>query len=233
MALNAAEEENIQSLKIWWDENGKRLAAVFLLVFGGYGGWQFWNNSVDNQTLQASELYEEILAIASSTADATSEEQDDNRIAEIAGQLKEEHGSSIYAKYAALFAAAEAAENSNLPMAESELQWILDNRRQGLIGETDEALVLTASLRLARVILARGEPERALAFINDIDPQTFEPGFAELRGDVYLAMDRLVDARDAYIAAQQAGSASELLDMKLADLPKETAGQTTTLVPNQ
>jgi predicted negative regulator of RcsB-dependent stress response len=42
-----------------------------------------------------------------------------------------------------------------------------------------------------------------------------------LRGDIYLALGRVVDARDAYTAAQQAGSSSDGLRMKLDNLPDE------------
>ena len=36
-----------------------------------------------------------------------------------------------------------------------------------------------------------------------------------------MAMDRNLDARDAYVAAQQAGSVSEMLQMKLSELPND------------
>jgi predicted negative regulator of RcsB-dependent stress response len=58
--------------------------------------------------------------------------------------------------------------------------------------------------------------------VNSIDPKTFEAGFAELRGDIYASMGRIVDARDAYIAAQEAGSNADGLRMKLDDLSDES-----------
>ncbi|MCY4264795.1 MAG: tetratricopeptide repeat protein [Gammaproteobacteria bacterium] len=220
MALNAVEEENIAAIKTWWDENGKALAAVAIIIFSGYGGWWFWSNSTASQSMHASDLYEEILTITREAPDGMINEADRERVLETAQQLRSEHSGTIYAKFAALFTAAQAVEVDDLATAESELQWILDNRRQGWFGEIDEALVLTTSLRLGRIILARGDPERALSLINGIDPKSYEPGFGELRGDIYLAMDRLVDARDAYIAAQESGSNSELLEMKLSNLPE-------------
>lgn len=219
MALHAAEEESIEALKKWWEENGKSLVAAILVIFGGYTGWLLWQNSSADEAAQASDLYEEILTIVLEVPGQALSEESSDRVVAIADQLRADHGESIYAKFAALFAAQQAVENNDLARAESELQWILDNRQQGMFGEIDEGLALTVSLRLARVILAQEDPQRALALINEIDPKSFEPGFAELRGDIYLAMDRLVDARDAYIAAQQAGSGSESLRMKLSNLP--------------
>ena len=53
MALHAAEEESIEALKKWWNENGKALAAAVILVFGGYTGWLLWQNSVADQVAEA------------------------------------------------------------------------------------------------------------------------------------------------------------------------------------
>lgn len=219
MALHAAEEESIEALKKWWNENGKSLAAAVILVFGGYTGWLLWENSTASQAARASDLYEEILMLVLEPQGEALSEESSAQITGIAGELRADYGDSIYAKYAALYAAQQAVENGDLAQAESDLQWILDNRQQGMFGELDEGLILTTSLRLGRVILAQGDAQRALTFINDIDPKTYEGGFAELRGDIYLSLDRLVDARDAYIAAQQAGSNSDGLRMKLNNLP--------------
>ena len=87
-----------------------------------------------------------------------------------------------------------------------------------MFSSTDPALLLTAQLRLGRVILARGEADRALSLINGIDPGPFEADFAELRGDIYLALRQTVDARDSYLAARGAGSTSPSLTMKLDEL---------------
>jgi predicted negative regulator of RcsB-dependent stress response len=95
---------------------------------------------------------------------------------------------------------------------------VIDNPGGGLFSEPDEGLLLTANLRLGRVILAQGDAQRALDLVNGVDPKTFEAGFSELRGDIYLALDREADARDAFLAAQEAGSQSEALRMKLDNL---------------
>ena len=46
MSLHAEEEETIEALKKWWDENGKQLVAIAVFVFGGYGGWLLWQISL-------------------------------------------------------------------------------------------------------------------------------------------------------------------------------------------
>ena len=222
MALDVAEEENLEALKKWWDENGKQLLFFAILVFGGYGAWLLWQNTQATDAETASDLYEEVLSLAISEPGVPVTEQESLRILDLFEQLKANHPSSVYALYGALFAAQQSVNANDLGAAEESLQWMLDNRQDGLFSQTDEGLILTANLRLGRVILARGESERALNLVNSIDPKTFEAGFAELRGDIYATMGRIVDARDAYIAAQEAGSNTVGLRMKLDDLSDES-----------
>ena len=221
MALHAAEEESIEALKKWWQDNGKGLIYTAVALFAGVTGWLVWNNSTASQAEAASDLYEEILSITLVEEGERVSDADSARVIELAESLRSDHGSSIYAKFASLFSAQQAVQNDNLSAAERDLQWILDNRSQGLMGEVDEGLILTASLRLGRVILAQGDAERALDLLNALDPSAFEGGFGELRGDIYRALGRFVDARDAYTAAQQAGSGSDGLRMKLDNLPDD------------
>jgi len=219
VALNAAEEETLDAVKKWWNDNGKMLVATVILVFGGYTGWLLYQNANATQVAAASDLYEEILTLVLAEPDQPVSVEDGDRIMAISDELRADYADSVYARYAALFAAQQAVNQNDLQRAESDLQWILDNPEQGMFGEVDEGLLLTTSLRLGRVILAQGEAERALELVNGIDPKSYEAGFSELRGDIYLSMDRIVDARDAYIAAQQAGSTSDGLRMKLDNLP--------------
>lgn len=221
MALHAAEEESLEALKKWWQDNGKGLIYTAVAVFAGVTGWLAWDNSTASQAEAASDLYEEILSITLVEEGERVSAADSARVIELAESLRSDHGSSIYAKFASLFSAQQAVQNDDLSAAERDLQWVLDNRSQGVMGEVDEGLILTASLRLGRVILAQGDAERALDLLNTLDPSAFEGGFGELRGDIYLALGRVVDARDAYTAAQQSGSSSDGLRMKLDNLPDE------------
>lgn len=219
MALHAAEEESIEALRKWWDENGTMLIIVAVTVVLAWGGWTFWQNSRISTIDAASNLYEEILSLAQSGLEIPAEDR--AGIFQAAEALKTDYSASVYALYGSMFAAQQAVEANDLDKAEQELQWILTNKRDGLFNKTDEGLILTASLRLGRVILAKGDAQRALDVIDGLNPQSFEADFAELRGDIYVAQDRAVDARDAYNTAQQAGSTSSFLQMKIDELAND------------
>lgn len=218
MPLNAAEEENIEALKRWWDENGKFLLAGLLLLAAGFAGWTFYGQSQQSAAAEASELYQEIFSLSAASPDEPIPPTAADAVFARTERLQSEHGDTKYARYAALFAAQHAVTRDDLPAAAAYLRWVLEQEQGGLFGGGDGGLQLTAQLRLGRVLLAQGELQQALSLVNSVAPETFEPGFAELRGDIYQAMGRPVDAREAYVAARQAGSDSELLLMKIENL---------------
>ena len=222
MAINAAEEETIESLKKWWDENGKQLMLAVVVVVGGYGSWTLWQGSKTASSDAASDLYEEVLGLAINEQTGTINDEDAAQIIALATELRLDHSSTIYARYSALFSAQQQVMAGDLDAAQETLRWITENPLTGLFVEQDEGLMLTANLRLGRVLLANGDNDGALAVVSSLAPKTFEAGYAELQGDVYVAMGRTVEARESYLAAQQAGSSSEGLRMKLDNLSEDS-----------
>ena len=220
MAINAAEEETLETLKKWWEENGKQLVTAIVIVAAGFGGWNFWEGQQLATQGAASDLYEEMLELTLVEPGQQIATDDADRIIALSAQLRDDFSQSTYASFGALFAASQQVASNDLEAAEADLQWIIDNHGKGFMAKTDSGLLLTANLRLGRVILARGDAERALALVNSVAPQSFEAGYSELRGDIYLALGRRADARDAYLAAQEAGSLSDSLRMKLDDLAR-------------
>ena len=222
MALNAAEEESIEALKRWWEENSGQLIAILVVAAVAVGGWYLLQSSRTQTANMASDLYEEVMQLAATAQEAEDKLVNRQAIKDLAATLKADFTDTIYARYAALFAAQQEVNAGDLGAAEAELQWVLDNSQGSLFKSADEALLLTTNLRLGRVILASGDTDRALDLVNRVDPGSLEADFAELRGDIYLAMGREVDARDSYLAAQQAGSSSQFLRMKLDALANES-----------
>jgi len=51
VAEERTEEELIEALKIWWQENSFKVIAAIVLVVGGYFAWQSWqqNLTVESQ----------------------------------------------------------------------------------------------------------------------------------------------------------------------------------------
>lgn len=222
MAINAAEEETIESLKKWWNENGMKLVLAIVAVAAGYGGWAAWQGAQTASANAASDLYEQILSIAIVEPGQSVSDDEASTIISLAEELRAEHDGTIYARYGSLFSAQQSVLAGDLDAAEDSLRWVVENPLEGVFVEPVEGLDLTANLRLGRVLLAKGEHDAALALVNSLSPKTFEAGYAELQGDIYAAMGRTVEARESYLAAQQAGSNSDGLRMKLDNLSEDS-----------
>jgi predicted negative regulator of RcsB-dependent stress response len=78
-----------------------------------------------------------------------------------------------------------------------------------------------ARLRLIQLMLATGQYEQGLQLIAAVDPaksEGFSASYDELQGDLYVALDRLDEARSAYQSAIRTGQATPLTQFKLDDV---------------
>ncbi len=214
-----SEQEQVEALRRWWNENGRStMAAVVIALAVGFG-WQAWQTKEAGQQEQASDIYQALLR-SFGTQEAPSASPAGVELAE---QLKSEFGSTTYAQFAALHLAAMAVNEGKLPAAEQQLRWVLGKAETG----SDTAQV--AQLRLARVLAASGDSDQALTILQKAQPGPYGASYAAVRGDILLAAGRKDEARDAYTqAVAMAGggeSAANLpaLQQKLQSLSPPTA----------
>ncbi|MFC6634922.1 YfgM family protein [Microbulbifer taiwanensis] len=215
MADHITEQEQIETLKRWWAENGKGIVTGIVLALAGYFGYQWWQNAERGQAEEASNLYQGFVEAVSAN-DGQPDNKQLTTAKSIGQQLKDDFAKRIYASQASLRLAALAAQENDLEVAEKELQWVLDNT-----GET--SLQLLAKRRLASVMAARGKPEEALKLLEGSVPPSFAALYAETRGDILLQKGDEAGARAAYQQAlaqllpEQSGSA-QLLRLKAESL---------------
>ncbi|MDP2380723.1 MAG: tetratricopeptide repeat protein [Pseudohongiella sp.] len=218
MAISAEEEETLEAIKRWWNDSGKQIAMGIAVVAIVYFGWQFWNRSQTNVSAEASALYDQLTGIAVISPDATLADADRVRANELVQRIRSEHAGSVYALYAALFGAKLSVDANNLDAAKEHLEWLLANTRSGFFNSTDPTLIALASLRLGRVLLARGQGAQALTVIGGAEPGALAAEFEELRGDIYLSQGQRDEALTAYQAALDTGNPSPVLQLKLNEL---------------
>jgi predicted negative regulator of RcsB-dependent stress response len=182
------EEEQLEALRRWWDENGRSIAAAVILALSVSFGWQAWKSSEENNQTEASDIYQALLREISGQ-EATAEEQAGVALAE---QLIGEYSGSTYAQFAALHLAAMAVRDDKLPEAEKQLRWVLAKAPKG----SDAAQV--AQLRLARVLAASGDSDQALVILNEASAGSYASAYAAAEGDILLAAGRNDEARESY-----------------------------------
>ena len=213
MVADSTEEQQIEAIKNWINENGVSLAVSIVVVLAGLFGYNTWQTQTREAGESASAIYEELVEAVTVTG---IEALSDEKLATskfLANQLKQDYKDSTYALFAAMHLAKLAVENDDLPAAASELQWVMDQ-------EPEAGLGIIANLRLAKVKYAQQQYDAALQQLDAMPPGSHAGSYEELRGDIYYAMERMDEAREAYqrAVAAQVEAPSPFTQMKLDDL---------------
>jgi len=207
------DEEQIEALKNWWSENGTSLLVTIAVVLAVVFGYQTWQGRVKANGEEASDVYEEFRAAATSRmGQFVGSNHETARF--LTETLINDHEDSVYASMASLQMAKLEVNKKNLEQAEQDLKWVVVHDANGEFGTL-------ARLRLARVVAARGEVESALELLNGADSGPFKSSYEEAKGDFYLLLKRDSEARTAYQAALDAltdKDSNPILQMKLDDI---------------
>lgn len=214
MAEHLTEEEQLEAIKRWWDNNGKSLLTAILMGIAAYSGFEFWKTKQQTQAEAGSVVYEELLQ-AVSAENQTVEQQNTAKF--LAQQLVDEHSGSFYGISADLLLAKIAVQANDLDLALNHLNAAL---KQG----PDEALESVIHQRLAKVQSAKGDYAGAIATLDKGQSQAVIGAFAETRGDVYLAQGDNDRARASYQLALDSVAADDIarrqpLESKLSSVP--------------
>jgi predicted negative regulator of RcsB-dependent stress response len=184
------EEEQLDALRRWWNENGRSIVVAVIVALAASFGWQSWQANEEQQQEQASDDYQALLRAINPQAGSPG-----THGVELAEQLKSDFSGSTYAQFAALHLAAMAVGEGKLSEAEKQLRWVLTKASTG----SDTAQV--AQLRLARVLAASGDIDQALSILVEVEAGSYVATYAVAEGDILMAAGRNDEARDAYSRA--------------------------------
>lgn len=189
--MDQSEEEQVEALRRWWDENGTSTVAAVVIALASAFGWTSYKDYQVSQGELASDLYQSMQKIVAPARGGAISQQG----IDLGEQLKRDHSGSTYAQFAALHLAAVAVERDDLADAEAQLRWVLGRADKGSDAE------LVAQLRLARVLAASGDTDQALAIIEGAGVGSYGASYAAAKGDILLAQGRSDEAREAYSQA--------------------------------
>ena len=206
MEIYDTEEEQVAAIKKWWKENGMStiMGAIvgIVLIFS----WNFWQSYQKDKANQASNLYAQLLESVA--------KKDNESIQSINDQISEQFGSTAYGSYSALLLAKNKVDQGDLEAAKAILEKLMGSA-------SSIELKNVARIRLIRLLHATGENEKGLQLIAEVDQASsegFTASYNELKGDIYVSLDRLAEARTAYQSVLREGMQSPLLQLKLDDI---------------
>jgi predicted negative regulator of RcsB-dependent stress response len=207
-----SEREQADQLRNWLRENWIWLVAGVALTLAGYYGYRWWESRQASRAVAAGQRFEAML-------DAIGAGRLEDGV-KIAGEVTGEFADTPYADQATLVLARLDVDAGDFSAAEAKLARVAD-------GSKDPDLRTVARLRLARVLLAQGRYDDALAALDKAKAPAIDARVLELRGDVKLAQGDRAGALDQWRQAESAVAAdpaaagqidAELLQLKIAEL---------------
>ncbi|MCK9635942.1 tetratricopeptide repeat protein [Methylobacter sp. Wu8] len=205
MEIYDTEEEQVEALKRWWKENSTSTIVGLVMGIVIILGWNYWQDHKKERAAQASATYDQLLK-------ALDDDKKDSAD-KLAERMQEQFKGTEYAAFSGLFQAKLKAQQGDVAAAKQILKTIA--------AESNKALGNIARIRLVRLMLATGEYEQGLQVINEVDAKqasSYSANYDELVGDLYVALDRLDEARTSYQNALREGQPSPLLQFKIDDL---------------
>lgn len=203
------EQEQIDALKHFWRDYGRLIIAAVVAFVVGVGGTQGWKYYKRTQAEQASAQFGKL--------EEALDKGDVNEIRNVGGDIISEYSSTPYAAMAALVVAKTEHDAGDLEAAAERLRWAIEQ------AASDEVRMLS-NLRLAAVMLDQEKYDAALELLDEDVTQAFLGLYAELRGDVLVAQDKIGEARQQYeLALEQSRESSawrDIVQLKLDALTK-------------
>lgn len=211
MAYDLEEQEQIATLKAWWNQYGNLITWMVTAALLAFAGWSGWKHYQRDQSGKAAMLYEEIVK----AADA----KDPAKVARAAEDIKDKFSGTPYAQMGALTAAKSAFDADDMKAAKMQLQWVLDH------GKSDEFKAI-ARIRLAGVLLDEQAYDEGLKVLTWDFPEQFAALVADRQGDLLYAQNKTEEARKAFQAALEKteikNPARQLIQLKLDALGGKT-----------
>lgn len=200
------EEQQVEAIKKWWNENYKMVIGLAVIGLGSIVGIQQWKQNKQVEAMTASMEYDHILKTVADSPDQQVKKQVDT--------LLTDYSAYPYAALSAMLEAKKWVDEGKLEDAEKQYQWVIDN-------SSSNSLKHIARIRLATLMSAQGKNEQALKVL-DVDAGSFKANYLEVKGDILVALNRINEARAAYDQALQAyaamGANAQILKIKRNDL---------------
>lgn len=208
MEVYNSDDEQVEALKKWWNENGKSIIAGVILGLGAIFGWRAWQDYSRQQAEAASVLYQNLFEII-----ADDDKSDEIRV--ISDKIVDDYGATAFAVFTKLTQAKLAVEADDYEAATNHLRWALENNKEVSI----EHLI---RLRLARTLFSLQQFDEALTLLDINDKGEFSADYNETKGDILKLKGDVEAARASYQLAMIKKRAANLdisiLEIKLDDL---------------
>lgn len=213
MADHLTEEEQIESIKRWWNENWKSIVFPLFAAGAIYVGWGWYQDNLEQKASEGSVKYEALLKTLDLQPGQELSEEDKTKIRTSANDIIAEHKGSSYADFSKMILAKIAVDESNLDQAASLLKDVGAS-------SANESTAILARARLAKVYYAQDNFDAALGLVSVPVSEAYKALYSEIQGDIYMVKGEKKKANEAFTSAlgslpPQQFSRRNIIQMKL------------------
>ena len=203
--LDLDEQEQLATLKHFWDKYGRIVTAVLTVVALSYAGWTGWNVWQTGLEQKSAVRFDEMSrAVASGDIAKTDR---------VFADMKEQFGATSYAAQAALLDARMNYEKGNVDTTKAALQWLVDSSAEAAYRDV-------ARLRLGGVLIEAKQYEQAIKVLSSDISKPFTALAADRVGDAYSLQNKTEEAKAQYLKAYASlppgDEYRKMIDVKLA-----------------
>ena len=198
--VDNTEEEQVEQIKKWWNNNGKQIIAGAVIGLAGIWGWNTYSDYQDKQSFNARSLY-------------LSYSADSNNLGAY-DKLTTDFSSSSYSDQAILLMAKYLFEAGSYTQALGVIKPLINN--------PSSVISNSAALRAASIHLQLGQHDQALSILQGQSEDGFSGLIYNLMGDIYLDLGNRAEAQKYYSLAidnvTENSNLTQLIQIKLDDL---------------
>lgn len=138
MSRHDTEQDQLETIKAWWDKYGTGLLSVILVIVLSFSGYRYWQGYTFNKAAEASSVFEVLdMSLATGVFGEVSRE---------ARRLMQDQPKSPYAGSAALMLADFHWQTGEVDDAIEALNWLVNSKQSADLKQI-------AQLRLARIYI--------------------------------------------------------------------------------
>ena len=106
-----SEEEQVERLRKWWEENGTSVVLAIVLSVSALAGWRYWQSSTQEKAEAASAVYQQLTDAMDQARAVPDSAAQAEQVQAAAEKLVSEYGSTSYADYGRFTLAKLAVED--------------------------------------------------------------------------------------------------------------------------
>ena len=202
------EQDQISNLKYIWERGGKYLFMILIFLILLYTVFEVIAIHKNNKAIEAASIYDSFIKAQSNNKPL--EMNNYNKL------LQTDFKSTEYATIVSLEYAKYLVDKKNLFAAEKQLLWVINK-------SADDGLKTFAQLNLINVLIDENKVNEAKQILSSTKSKELTPLLYIKRGDIYVVMNNLIEARKDYDLARKNAKDSpeiaELLKLRTMVMP--------------